>query len=60
MVYYDKVTGIDATQATAKTVKSVETFDLMGRKTANDANGLVIKRTTYTDGSVKVTKTLAR
>lgn len=60
VVYYDKVTGIDATQATAKTVKSVETFDLMGRKTANDANGLVIKRTTYTDGSVRVTKTLAR
>lgn len=59
VVYYDKTTGIDAAQDAAKTVKSVETFDLMGRK-ITDASGLVIERTTYTDGSVKVTKTLVR
>ncbi len=61
VVYYDKATGIDATQAAAKTVKSVETFDLTGRKVAAAASsGITITRTTYTDGSVEVTKTLAR
>lgn len=59
VVYYDKQSGIDGIEST-KTVKATECYDVAGRKTSESASGLVIKRITYTDGSVEVVKTCNR
>ena len=42
----------------AKEVKSVEYFTISGQKVTENVNGLVIKKTTYADGEVKVEKVL--
>ena len=51
--------GISAIMA-SKEVTSVEYYDLTGRKLDNPTTGLVIKRTTYSDGSVKSIKRVIR
>lgn len=43
----------------AKTAKSTEFTDLLGR-TVTNPTGIVIRRTTYTDGTVKVDKVICR
>lgn len=43
-----------------KDVSHVETYDLMGRKVSNDTKGVVVRRVTYTDGTVKSFKETAR
>lgn len=44
----------------SKEVTGVEYYDLTGRKLDNPTTGLVIKRTTYSDGSVKSIKRVIR
>lgn len=51
--------GISAITA-SKEVTGVEYYDLTGRKLDNPTTGLVIKRTTYSDGSVKSIKRVIR
>lgn len=46
--------------AAEKAVKSVETFDLAGRKVSADTKGFTLKRTVYADGTVKTEKTLVK
>lgn len=41
-------------------IESETYYDLTGRKVAAPANGIFIKKTTFTDGSSKVTKTYVR
>jgi hypothetical protein len=47
--------GIDS-QATVKTPKAVQYFDLSGKAVDSAAKGFVIRKTTYDDGSVRVSK----
>ncbi len=54
IVYYNQ-TGINDVVA-EKVVESVVYYDLMGRIVTNPDNGLFIKSTTFTDGSVANTK----
>lgn len=49
--------GIDSVVASSEVVKT-EYFDLSGRKVSNPANGIFVKRSTLSDGSV-VTKKIA-
>ncbi len=58
VVYVTKETGVADTYAGAKTVKSTECFDVAGRKADPQSKGLCIKRITYSDGSVRVLKTI--
>lgn len=51
-----KVNALDADKKVAK----VAYYDIAGRAVANPANGLFIKKTTYTDGSVVSTKSFIR
>jgi autotransporter-associated beta strand protein len=51
--------GIDNVLA-GKTVKSVEYFDVTGRKVSEYAKGLTLVKTTYTDGSIDVKKNFIR
>lgn len=39
-----------------KEISDVKFFDLQGREIANPANGIFVKKTVYTDGSVKTSK----
>lgn len=52
----NSVKGIDSD----KEVANVVYFDLAGRRIANPANGLYIKRTTYTDGTTVSAKKFVR
>ena len=44
-------TGVDMTEATVKQIKSVDFYDLSGRKLSAPAKGICIRTITYTDGS---------
>lgn len=44
-------TGVDMTEATVKQIKSVDFYDLLGRKLSAPAKGICIRTVTYTDGS---------
>ncbi|MDR1562524.1 MAG: Ig-like domain-containing protein [Dysgonamonadaceae bacterium] len=44
---------------TAKTVKSVTYYDLLGRTVNSDSKGIIIKQITYDDGSIVTEKTYA-
>ena len=65
-VYEIIVTGAAATKissvAVQKTVQSVEYFDLLGKKVANEnqKQTVLIKRTTYTDGTTSTSKILTK
>ncbi len=50
----NSVKGVDAD----KTVKSVKYYDIAGRELSAPAEGLVIKRTTYTDGTTTTLKNI--
>lgn len=40
----------------AKTVKTIENFDFTGKRLSSEAQGLIIRKITYTDGSTAVRK----
>ena len=44
-------TGVDMTEATVKQIRSVDFYDLSGRKLSAPAKGICIRTITYTDGS---------
>lgn len=50
------VTGIDATPAEGKVVKSVTYTDLNGARIATPTHGIYLQTTTYADGEVKTIK----
>ncbi|GHV25210.1 hypothetical protein FACS1894176_03150 [Bacteroidia bacterium] len=53
--------GTDINNAgTAKDIQSVESYNLTGVKVSNQATGSVIKKITYTDGSVEVVKAFVK
>lgn len=52
------VAGINNAVSDNKNVKSTSYFDLSGRSVETPANGLFIKKVTYTDGSVKSVKVM--
>jgi hypothetical protein len=54
-VAYRDVTGISDVTI-SKAVKSVEFYDIMGRRVTKPSNGIYVKRVTYTDGSVATSK----
>jgi hypothetical protein len=54
-VAYRDVTGLSDVTI-SKAVKSVEFYDIMGRRVTKPSNGIYVKRVTYTDGSVATSK----
>ena len=52
----DSVLGINHTVGDDAQVKSVEYYDLSGRRMPADAKGVGIRLTRYADGSVKTVK----
>lgn len=59
IVYIDYAAGVDGVEA-AKDIENVEYFDLYGRSIQPAEGGLAIKRIHYTDGTVKVEKTVVK
>ena len=53
-------TGISLVNSAPKSVSSVSYTDLAGRTTNADATGILIKKTTFADGSTKVEKIIRR
>ena len=53
----DNPVGVNQVVATAKAVRS-EYFDLAGRRVSSAQPGIVIRRTTYADGTVRSEKVL--
>ena len=60
IVYTDSEGGISAPATDTPAAVSTEYFDLLGRPVASPTSGLFIRRTTLSDGSVKVSKALLR
>lgn len=54
------INGIESVAQGTKAVKSVDYFDLQGRRVATPAKGLNIVRTTYADGTTDTRKTIVR
>lgn len=59
IVYIDYAAGVEGVEA-AKDIESVEYFDLYGRSIEPADGNLAIKRIRYTDGTVKVEKTVVK
>ena len=60
-ISYGKATGVKTPVAgTASAVVAEEYYDVAGRRLERPAKGLVIKKVRYADGTVKVTKVMAR
>ena len=59
IVYIDYAAGVEGVEA-AKDIENVEYFDLYGRSIQPAEGGLAIKRIHYTDGTVKVEKTVVK
>lgn len=60
ILWYERDTdGVEDVIA-GKVALAVEYFDMIGRKCSADAAGILIKRTTYSDGSVDTCRTLRR
>lgn len=60
IVWATNPTSIKGVTNDAKTVRSVNYYDLSGRKVSAPAQGLYIKTITYTDGSKKTVKRMAK
>jgi hypothetical protein len=57
--YTEEFTGVgDVT--ISKSVKSTEYFDLTGRRVAQPASGIYVKRVSYTDGTVSTSKQVVK
>lgn len=60
LVWYDIATeGIDEAATTSPAVRT-DCYDALGRPVAPDAKGLVIRRTTFADGTVRTDKHVVR
>ena len=59
IVYIDYAAGVEGVEA-AKDIESVDYLDLYGRSSEPADGNLAIKRIRYTDGTVKVEKTVVK
>ena len=60
LVWYDvKSAAIDGTE-NSRAIVSTECYDAMGHRVEPTAKGLIIRRTTYADGTVETMKSIGR